>query len=277
MNSLISALAKKHILLAAHRGVSAGNVPCNTVEAYEAAIAFGADIVELDVSISKDGKLYCFHPGMEHPHLGSDKLIADMTSDEVEKLRYRNFDDAPTTYPVSTFYDVMACLKGRCFINVDKFWTAMPEISAVIRSLGMEEQVIVKTSPEEKYFAELERVAPDFMYMPIVSDTDTVSEKLMKRNINLAGAEVLFDSEDKAVAGKEYLDFMHANGLAVWVNPIVYDYHAVISAHHTDDVAIAGDPDAGWGWLAERGFDILQTDWLMPADVYLTRKGYRHS
>lgn len=76
----------------------------------------------------------------------------------------------------------------------------MPEISAVIRSLGMEEQVIVKTSPEEKYFAELERVAPDFMYMPIVSDTDTVSEKLMKRNINLAGAEVLFDSEDKAVA-----------------------------------------------------------------------------
>ena len=154
MNSLTSALAKKHILLAAHRGVSAGNVPCNTVEAYEAAIAFGADIVELDVSISKDGKLYCFHPGMEHPHLGSDKLIADMTSDEVEKLRYRNFDDAPTTYPVSTFYDVMARLKGRCFINVDKFWTAMPEISAVIRSLGMEEQVIVKTSPEEKYFAE---------------------------------------------------------------------------------------------------------------------------
>ena len=93
----------------------------------------------------------------------------------------------------------------------------------------------------------------------------------------LAGAEVLFDSEEKAVAGKEYLDFMHKNGLAVWVNPIVYDYRAVISAHHTDDVAIAGDPDTGWGWLAERGFDILQTDWLTPADVYLTRKGYRHA
>ena len=129
----------------------------------------------------------------------------------------------------------------------------------------------------EKYFAELERVAPDFMYMPIVSDTDTVSEKLLKRKITLAGAEVLFDSEEKAVAGKEYLDFMHENGLAVWVNPIVYDYRAVISAHHTDDVAIAGDPDTGWGWLAERGFDILQTDWLTPADVYLTRKGYRHA
>ena len=277
MNSLTSALAKKRILLAAHRGISAGNIPCNTVEAYEAAIAFGADIVELDVSISKDGKLYCFHPGMERPHLGSEKPIADMTGDEVEKLRYRNFDDVPTTYPVSTFYDVMARLKGRCFINVDKFWTAMPEISAVIRRLGMEEQVIVKTSPEEKYFAELERVAPDFMYMPIVSDTDTVSEKLLKRKITLAGAEVLFDSEEKAVAGKEYLDFMHENSLAVWVNPIVYDYRAVISAHHTDDVAIAGDPDTGWGWLAERGFDILQTDWLMPADVYLTRKGYRHA
>lgn len=38
----------------------------------------------------------------------------------------------------------------------------MPEISAVIRRLGMEEQVIVKTSPEEKYFAELERVGAGF-------------------------------------------------------------------------------------------------------------------
>ena len=33
MNSLTAALAKKRILLAAHRGISAGNIPCNTVEA----------------------------------------------------------------------------------------------------------------------------------------------------------------------------------------------------------------------------------------------------
>lgn len=47
MNSLTAALAKKRILLAAHRGISAGNIPCNTVEAYEAAVASGRTLSSL--------------------------------------------------------------------------------------------------------------------------------------------------------------------------------------------------------------------------------------
>ena len=42
-------------LLAAHRGVTGGNIPCNSEAAFRAAIAQGADIVELDVSLSRSG------------------------------------------------------------------------------------------------------------------------------------------------------------------------------------------------------------------------------
>ncbi len=52
MNPLYSLIENKRILLAAHRGVCAGNIPCNTAESYEAAIIQGADIIELDVSVS---------------------------------------------------------------------------------------------------------------------------------------------------------------------------------------------------------------------------------
>ena len=34
--------AKKNILVVAHRGVSAGNIPCNTLPAYEIALKAGA-------------------------------------------------------------------------------------------------------------------------------------------------------------------------------------------------------------------------------------------
>ncbi len=63
------------MLVAAHRGLAAGNVPCNSIPGYKGALRTGADVIELDVSRSLDGTLYCFHPGMEKRFTGSDRLI----------------------------------------------------------------------------------------------------------------------------------------------------------------------------------------------------------
>ena len=81
-------------LIAAHRGASSGNVPCNTWAAYEAGLAQGADIIEIDVSKSADGELFTFHPRTEPVFLHSEKLISEMTADEVRKLRFYNYDDS---------------------------------------------------------------------------------------------------------------------------------------------------------------------------------------
>ena len=72
--------------LVAHRGVYGANVPCNTLAAYGIAVAQGADVVEIDVSKSKDGKFFAFHPGMESQFLKIDKSLSDLTYDEVKKL-----------------------------------------------------------------------------------------------------------------------------------------------------------------------------------------------
>ena len=49
--------AKDHHLVVAHRGACGGNIPCNTMAAYEIALKQGADMIETDISRSKDGKL----------------------------------------------------------------------------------------------------------------------------------------------------------------------------------------------------------------------------
>jgi len=271
----IQASAAERILLAAHRGVSGGNIPCNTLAAYEIALRQGADIVEIDVSITADKQLYVFHPGMEPAHLRSQTYLRDMTAEEVDALHFVNQDGVKTTDIVSRLDDVLELIKGRAYVNVDKFWDAMPEITDCIRRHGMQNDVIVKTSADPKWFDMVEQIAPELPYMPIISSTDNCTEELLKRNINYIGAEVLFADEGCQTASPEYIKQMHDRGLLLWVNSIVYNYKAVLAAGHSDDASLTGDPYTGWGWLADHGYDIIQTDWTLPAKLYLDEIGRR--
>lgn len=255
--------------IAAHRGVSSANIPCNTIAAYGIALMQGADIVEIDISRSRDGGLYVFHPGMEPAHLGSKKFISEMESKEVEELRYLNQDNVPTSYKVSTLDEVLVFLKDRCYINVDKYWMWIEEITGAIRRHGMEKQVITKIPAEEKYFAAIEKHASDIPFMVMVEKKDNISEMLLSRNLTYLGAEVLFASEEDEVVSDTYFKKMHDNGLLIWGNPIVYNEKANIAAGHTDDAALTVSMDYGWGWYCDKGFDIIQTDWCLMLKNYL--------
>lgn len=267
-----NAKERKTPFLAAHRGVNGANVPCNTLLSYKTALDQGADVVEIDVTKSKDGEFFVFHPYMEPVFLEGGKYIHDMTAEEVKKCRLLNADRAPTHYTVPTLKEVLLLLKDKAYINVDKFWTDIKGISEVIRACGVEKQVIVKTDLNENCFAEIEKYAPDFMYMPMVWHNDTATETLLTRNLNYVGIEALFDTLNDQVCQKDYIKSMHEKGLLVWANAIVYNEEAVISAHLTDDISLEKGGDAGWGKLTDLGFDFIQTDWLSAAKCYLLQK-----
>ena len=259
-------------LFAAHRGLSGGNIPCNSRAAFQAALLAGADIVELDVSISRDGELFCFHPGMEPAHLDRPELIKELLAAEVAERYYVNQDDKPTHEKILTLDEAFEMLKGKCPVNVDKFWTQPKKIADCIRRHGMEKQVIVKTPAKEVYFDAVEEVAPEMAYMPVIKNEDTVSEQLLGRNIRIVGIEACFEREDAQVVSEAHIAWLHKNALALWGNAIVYNKTSIISAGHTDDLAVTGDPDLGWGWFADKGFDIVQTDWLPLIRQYFEKR-----
>lgn len=248
-------------LIAAHMGCFTGNVPANSQLAYEAALMAGADIVEIDVTKSMDGELFVFHPGLEHRWLLSDRRITSMTAAEVDQLRFTNVGGGLTEHRVARLDDVMEQLKGRCLINVDKFFDHPAEIGALIRRHSMQDQVIVKTKAGEEWFRIVEEVAADLPYMAITSSSDDFSETLLKRNLRYIGTEALFTTDDEPVAQKSYIERMHDLGLKVWYNAILYNYKVLLAARHSDDVAVSGDPDSSWGWLIRQGVDMIQTDW----------------
>lgn len=271
----LKAEAGKRLLVAAHRGAAGGNIPCNTIPAYEAALAQGADMIEIDVTRSADGVLYVFHPGMEHAHLYSARLISQMESREVDMLYLVNQDRTATQFRVPRLSEVLAQFRGRCFLNIDKFWDWPREIAQAVRDFGMQDQVLIKTACDPHCFDIVEEVAPDIPYMVITRDRDESTDLLLRRKIRYAGVEALFAQEDAPIASSAYIEAMHEKGCIVWANAIVYDHREVLAAGHSDDVSAPGDCDAGWGWLARRGFDIIQTDWVMPLIRYLGKLGKR--
>ena len=138
----------------------------------------------------------------------------------------------------------------------------------------MADWVIAKSYPADECLDFLEGQGADIPFMPFINREDDVTEDLLKRNIRLLGAEAHFLAEDDPAASDEYIKAMRAKGLLVWANAIIFDYRSVESAGHTDDLALTGDPESGWGWLAKKGFDIIQTDWPGPMIDYLRQQGY---
>ena len=260
---------RKFPFLVAHRGVCGANIPCNTMAAYKIAVDQGADVVEIDVAKSKDGKFYVFHPGMEPAFIRINKYLSDMTSEEIDNLYLVNQDDVKTSYKIPTLNEVLLFLKDKVYINVDKFWTDVEGISNEIRKAGVEKQVIVKSYVDDKTIDVVKKYASDFMFMAMIWRNDNVIEKILDSGINLIGAEVLFEEDTDEVISEKYITSMHKRNLLIWVNSIIYDEKAVISAHHTDDISLTDSEDKGWGWIIRKNVDFIQTDWLLSLQNYL--------
>ncbi|MBP5273516.1 MAG: glycerophosphodiester phosphodiesterase family protein [Abditibacteriota bacterium] len=272
----IFADAAQRIIIAAHRGEAGGNVPPNTMASYEAAARHGADMIEVDLNYSREGTLWILHPGMEKAHLNYEGSIRELSDEEIKQLRYVNYDDTPTQFGLCTFEEVLARFKGKCYLNTDKFWENPRAISDMIKAWDMTDQTVVKSAPRRELFDIMEEYAPDVAYLPILGETDGgIHEELKKRRINYVGAEVCFASENCETGSAEYAERLHRDGKLVWANAIIYNCKKQLSAGHSDDAAFTEGPEYAWGWLADRGYDIIQTDRTLALSLFLEQTGRR--
>ena len=266
---------KKKVLIAAHMGTHGSNIPGNTLMAFEIALRQGADIIELDVTKSADDVLFVFHPKFEKVRLGMDIDIRTLPAAEIDQLHFVNVDRKVTSHTVLRLEDALEFLRGRCIINIDKFYDNPKEIAELVRKMKMQDQVIVKTPPEQKYFDAVADVAYDLPYMPFVYEEDTCYEYLNNRkDIRYSGTEVVFKHDESMLTSDEYLDIMHRMGKQVWINSIRFNDANPLAGSRFDDMALCDDPDKVWGWMAEKGYDIIQTDWVLSLFQYLRMKGF---
>lgn len=72
----------------AHRGASAC-APENTLEAFELAVSQGADGVELDIQMTKDGSLAVIHDETVDRVCDGAGCVADLTMKELKRFQLR--------------------------------------------------------------------------------------------------------------------------------------------------------------------------------------------
>jgi glycerophosphoryl diester phosphodiesterase len=269
-------LNENRLMICAHSGVSGGNIPRNTAISFDIAMMQGADIVELDVTASADGELFVFHPCTEKTALARPDLdIRTMPAEEVKKLPCASHGGALTKHTIPLLDDIFEHLKGKCYINVDKFGDNPVEIMKKVKKHGIQDQIILKSSPKEEVLRMIEETAPDINYLAIIGkkyEPFSTHEMLMSRNINYVGLEVVFEEDSSPLVSDAFRARMRADKKLLWGNSILYNYKVKLAAEHSDDTALAGDPVTGWGWFADKNFDIVQTDW--PREISMFLKEY---
>lgn len=120
----------------AHRGAS-GYAPENTLEAFALAETMGADGIELDVQLSKDGELVVTHDESVERISGEQGFVKDYTSEELKR------------FSIPTLKEVLTMVKpGMMQVNIELktgiFW--YPQIEektlALVKKMKMQERVI---------------------------------------------------------------------------------------------------------------------------------------
>lgn len=256
------------VLIMAHRGTAGGNIVQNTIGAFENALKHGADIVEVDASMSTDGVFYAFHDGMEPVLLGVTTNIRTLDSKVIESLWLRNSNFEIKKERVNRLDDVLDYLKGRCLINLDRGWLNWEETIRLIKRHNMNEQIILKSHPVPEYLQALEEQAADIMFMPIITRAEQTG-CFDQYKLNWVAAELIFEDLGSPVIDEKLIAHLKSKGLLLCCNPITLNDWIDLTAKMDDNHSILYGPDPYWGWCVRKGFDILQTDWPMLLKSYI--------
>ncbi len=149
----------------AHRGFS-GRAPENTVAAIREAIAIGADMAEIDVTLTADNRGVVIHDETLQRTTNGSGNVADHSFDEIRSLDAGSwFAPQFAGEKVPTLGEVLDTVKGQILLNVEIKSEAVDhgiseKVAAAIKERGMTGQVIV-SSFSPMALEQLHAVAPE--------------------------------------------------------------------------------------------------------------------
>jgi glycerophosphoryl diester phosphodiesterase len=107
------------VMVMAHRGFS-GAAPENTLSAFKKAIDIGADVIELDVRLSKDKYLVVFHDDTLERTTKRIGRVADLTLQELKGLDAGGwFGPSFAGERIPTLTEVFELARGRVLLNIE--------------------------------------------------------------------------------------------------------------------------------------------------------------
>lgn len=263
----------KYVVVACHRG-DWRNFPENSIPAIESIIRMGADIMELDLKMTKDSVIVLSH---DHDVLrctnfssvfrnepGKSPRVCDLTYEEIQMLSLKRAHGVTIdTLKMPTLREALECCKDRICVNVDQGFQYYDEVTAISEELGITGQLLIKGarpySDVEKFEARHEN---KMMFMPIVNIRQDRGKELFEAYLALDPAplayEVCWNNNDDG-AFDEAARRIIAQGSKVWVNTI---WASLCGGDGNDDDAayVAEKPGDVYRQYLDKGVSMIQTD-----------------
>ncbi len=194
------------VLKIAHRGGSK-YAPENSLEAFKDAIKSKVDGVELDVHLTKDGKVIVMHDENVKRTTDGYGLIKDLTMKQIRMFH------RPNGEPVPTLQDVIDIIKGKCFCIIEIKDEGMEKkVIAIIKKNKIAKTTIISSKLPD-ILRKVKKIAPKIK-------TDIIIEKPLKPDEIIKEAE---KTNAKIIASpdllttKELVEKAHKKGLKIYV------------------------------------------------------------
>ena len=199
MASLIAGIAP----IIAHRGAS-HDAPENTIAAFSMAWQQGADGIEGDFRLSKDGKIFCMHDATTLRTTGKDLAIAETTSAELRKLDAGAWKGKQWEgEKIPLIDEVLATVPEgkKIYMEIKCGPEIFPAIRKPLESSGLENEQVVIISFDGKIIAESKRQFPRLKALLLTAFKEDAATGLIKPT----PGEILSDLERIGADGTDCL------------------------------------------------------------------------
>ncbi len=136
------------VVVIAHRG-AAGSAPENTLASIELALDKGADMVEIDVQESSDGRIVVIHD-RDLMRVGRAPLrVWDATYEEILRIDIGSWYGAEfSDQRVPTLEQVLKLCKGRAMVDIELKYYGHNErleerVTEIVERMGMEDEIVL--------------------------------------------------------------------------------------------------------------------------------------
>jgi len=262
----------KQVLVVCHRG-DWRNYPENSIPAIESVIKMGADMVEIDIQLTKDSVLVLSHDRTINRCTTGKGNINEMTYEEIQQYYLKTAHNVRSSLDLKmpTLEEALAVCKDRITVNLDKGYDYYDLVVEITEKLGVTDQVLIKGSkPVAEVQAKMAEHKNNLLYMPVITPTNEKHKPLFEDYLaekpQLA-YEICFDEMNAEVesAVKRVLD----SGSKLWVNTLWNS----LCGGWSDDVAFETSAAEVYGKVVDMGTTIIQTDRPEMLIEYLRSRG----
>lgn len=263
----------KYVVVACHRG-DWRNYPENSIPAIESIIRMGADIMELDLKLTKDSVLVLSHDWTIDRCTTGKGRVSDYTLDELKQFRLRRAHGVATdSLHICTLREALECCKDRICVNVDQGYEYYDMVLALTEELGVTDQVLIKGKHSVATVAEkMAAHEHNMMYMPIIDIQKEQGQKLFQEYMDTKTVPLAYEVCWKKLTPEvsDCFKKIVESGSKLWVNTI----WGSLCGYLDDDKALdCGDPAEVYDQVIALGASMIQTDRPEQLITYLRKKG----